>query len=104
MKKFKNLYQKITDLDNIKLAHHNARKNKTHRDDVKKVDADIEGFCKQMQDILVNHTYYKYYRRKMASYIGWFKHANCYSLLTKTIKHKELLDYLDIRKGNRTYA
>lgn len=36
MKKFKNLYQKITDLDNIKLAHHNARKNKTHRDDVKK--------------------------------------------------------------------
>lgn len=40
---------------------------------------------------------------KMASYIGWFKHANCYSLLNKTIKHKELLDYLDIRKGNRTY-
>jgi len=40
----------------------------------------------------------------MASYIAWFKHANCYSLLTKTIKHKELLDYLDIRKGNRTYA
>lgn len=38
MKKFKNLYQKITDLDNIKLAHHNARKNKTHRNDVKKVD------------------------------------------------------------------
>lgn len=32
----------------------------------------------------------------MASYIGWFKHANCYSLLNKTIKHKELLDYLDI--------
>ena len=41
MKKFKNLYQKITDLENIKLAHHNARKNKTHRDDVKKVDEDI---------------------------------------------------------------
>lgn len=57
MKKFKNLYQKITDLDNIKLAHHNARKNKTHRDDVKKVDADIERFCKQIQDMLVNHTY-----------------------------------------------
>lgn len=35
----------------------------------------------------------------MASYIGWFKHANCYSLLNKTIKHKELLDCLDIRKG-----
>ena len=57
MKKFKNLYQKITDLDNIKLAHHNARKNKTHRDDVKKVDADIERFCKQIHDMLVNHTY-----------------------------------------------
>ena len=57
MKKFKNLYQKITDLDNIKLAHHNARKNKTHRNDVKKVDADIERFCKQIQDMLINHTY-----------------------------------------------
>ena len=57
MKKFKNLYQKITDLENIKLAHHNARKNKTHRDDVKKVDEDIEGFCKQIQDMLINHTY-----------------------------------------------
>lgn len=57
MKKFKNLYQKITDLDNIILAHHNARKDKTNRDDVKLVDSDIEGFCKQIQQMLVNHTY-----------------------------------------------
>ena len=61
-------------------------------------------YCKKNAKLNKRSTNYKYYRRKMASYIGWFKHANCYSLLTKTIKHKELLDYLDIRKGNRTYA
>lgn len=60
-------------------------------------------YCKKNAKLNKRSTNYKYYRRKMASYIGWFKHANCYSLLTKTIKHKELLDYLDIRKGNRTY-
>ena len=60
-------------------------------------------YCKKSAKLNKRSTNYKYYRRKMASYIGWFKHANCYSLLNKTIKHKELLDYLDIRKGNRTY-
>lgn len=59
-------------------------------------------YCKKNAKLYKRSTNYKYYRRKMASYIGWFKHANCYSLLTKTIKHKELLDYLDMRKGNRT--
>ena len=60
-------------------------------------------YCKKNAKLNKRSTNYKYYRRKMASYIGWFKHANCYSLLNKTIKHKELLDYLDIRKGNKTY-
>ena len=60
-------------------------------------------YCKKNAKLNKRSTNYKYYKRKMASYIGWFKHANCYSLLNKTIKHKELLDYLDIRKGNRTY-
>ena len=57
MKKFRNLYQRITDLDNIMLAHHNARKDKTNRDDVKLIDSDIEGFCKQIQQMLITHTY-----------------------------------------------
>lgn len=60
-------------------------------------------YCKKNKKLLKIVTSYKYYRRKMASYIGWFKHANCYSLLVKTLKYKELLVYLDIRKGNRTY-
>ena len=39
------------------LAHHNARKDKTNRDDVKLIDSDIEGFCKQIQQMLITHTY-----------------------------------------------
>lgn len=59
-------------------------------------------YCRKNAKLIKKLTSYKYYRRKMASYLGWFKHANCYSLLIKTVKHKELLDYLDIHKGNRT--
>ena len=29
MKRYGNLFEKITDIDNIRLAHKNARKNKT---------------------------------------------------------------------------
>lgn len=59
-------------------------------------------YCIKNARLLKRSTNYKYYRRRMASYLGWFKHANCYTLLHKTIKYKELLHYLDIRKGNVT--
>ena len=38
MKRYGYLFEKITDIDNIKLAHKNARKKKTHYDEVKEVD------------------------------------------------------------------
>lgn len=57
MKKWRNLFDKIVDLDNIILAHHNARKNKTSRENVKKVDKDVIGHCKKIQEMLINETY-----------------------------------------------
>lgn len=59
-------------------------------------------FCKKNARLMKMDTNIRYYKRKMASYLGWFKAANCYSLLKKTLKYKELLDYIDIRKGNAT--
>lgn len=61
-----------------------------------------QNFCRKNAKLMKRTTNYKYYRRKMASFVGWFKHANCYNLLKKNSKYKELLDYLDIRKGNAT--
>lgn len=42
MKRVGNLYEKIYDMDNIRLAHKNARKGKRHYSEVKKVDKNPE--------------------------------------------------------------
>lgn len=61
-----------------------------------------KNYCRKNAILMMQQTNYKYYRRKIASYIGWFTHANCYNLLNKTLKYKELLEYLNMTKGNRT--
>jgi retron-type reverse transcriptase len=57
MKRYNGLFEKIVSLDNIILAHSNARKGKTNRSDVKKVDNDVIGYCTKIQEMLVNETY-----------------------------------------------
>lgn len=57
MKKWRNLFDKITDLNNIILAHHKARKNKTNRDDVRMVDKHTVEYCKNIQKMLMDETY-----------------------------------------------
>lgn len=57
MKRIGNLYHLIYDIDNIKLAHKNARKDKTHYSEVKKVDADIDYYCQQISDMLKDKTF-----------------------------------------------
>jgi hypothetical protein len=52
MKRIGNLYHKIYDIENIKLAHKNARKNKTHYTEVKEVDSNIEYYCQEISDML----------------------------------------------------
>ena len=57
MKRYNNIYEKIYNMDNLKLAHKNARKDKSFYKDVKMVDENPEYYLKQIQDMLINKTY-----------------------------------------------
>lgn len=57
MKRYGNLYSKIYDMDNLKLAHKNARKDKKFYREVKMVDSDEEFYLGQIHDMLKNETY-----------------------------------------------
>lgn len=57
MKRYGNLYEKIYDKDNLRLAHQNARKGKTHYKEVIDVDTNIEFYINNIHEMLVNETY-----------------------------------------------
>jgi len=57
MKRHGNLWVKIIDLENIKLAHRLARKGKSFYTEVKMVDSDIDKYCLQIQKMLANKTF-----------------------------------------------
>lgn len=57
MKRFGHLYEKIYDIENLRLAHINARKGKSHYKEVKMVNANVDKYLYQIQDMLKNKTY-----------------------------------------------
>lgn len=57
MKRYGNLYPKIYDMENLKLAHKNARKGKGWYKEVKLVNANEEYYLKKLQESLINKTY-----------------------------------------------
>lgn len=57
MKRYGNLWSKITDLDNIKLAHKQARRGKAFYSEVKMIDADVDLYAKQIQMMLLDKTF-----------------------------------------------
>ena len=57
MKRYGNLFHKIYDLENIKLAHKNARKGKTFYREVKMVDENIDKYSLEIQSMLMNKTF-----------------------------------------------
>ena len=57
MKRHGNLWEKIIDLENIKLAHRFARKGKLFYTEVKMVDNDIDKYCLEIQQMLINKTF-----------------------------------------------
>lgn len=57
MKRYGYLFEKITDINNIILAHKNARKKKTHYAEVKMVDADVLKYAAQIKHMLESGTY-----------------------------------------------
>ena len=71
------LYEAICDIENLKLAHRNARKGKGWYKEVKMVDANPDIHLLQLQDMLINKTY----------------HTSEYQTFTKTDGKKERLIY-----------
>jgi RNA-directed DNA polymerase len=57
MKRHGNLFGKIIDIDNLYLAHKNARKGKSYYSDVRMVDSDLEQYLWQLHDSLRDHTF-----------------------------------------------
>lgn len=57
MKRFNNLYSKVYDLDNIRLAHLNARKGKAHYKEVIQINSNPEYYFNLIQEMLKNKTF-----------------------------------------------
>ena len=57
MKRLNNLYSKIYDMNNLKLAHANAQRGKGWYKEVKMVNSNPEYYLKKLQDSLINKTY-----------------------------------------------
>lgn len=57
MKRYGNLWYLVTDIDNIKLAHLNARKGKTNYTEVQAVDRDPDKYAFELQQMLLDKTF-----------------------------------------------
>ena len=57
MKRYGYIYEKVYDYNNLKLAHKNARKGKAWYKEVKEVDANLDYYLIQLQNMLIWKTY-----------------------------------------------
>lgn len=57
MKRYGNLWHQITDLENIKFAHKQARRGKSFYSEVKMIDADIDHYAKEIQSALIGKSF-----------------------------------------------
>lgn len=57
MKRYGNLYHRIIDIDNLRLAHKNARKNKTKYKEIVEVDKDPEHYIQKLHKMLIEGSY-----------------------------------------------
>lgn len=57
MKRYGHLYEKVCDMDNMRLAHKNAKKGKSHYREVKMVDANPDLYLSALQYILIDKSF-----------------------------------------------
>lgn len=57
MKRYGNIFDKICEMDNLRLAHKNARKDKLFYKEVKMVDENPDKFLSEIREMLLNGTY-----------------------------------------------
>lgn len=125
MKRYGHLYEKIYDMENLKLAHQHAKKGKGWYAEVQMIDSDPDKYLKELQDMLINKTC-KDMKKKMVkirkkvesgnmmnysewcsinSYKGWTDYGNCFRLTQKYVE--PLIPYatkyyeLNVKKGGK---
>ena len=59
MKRYDHLYEKSYDLENLRKAHQHAKKGKGWYREVQEIDKDPDKYLKQIQEMLINHTFEK---------------------------------------------
>ena len=57
MKRYGHIFEKICSMENLQLAHKNARKDKTYYREVKMVDEDPDKYLGAIQDMLLKKEY-----------------------------------------------
>lgn len=57
MRRYGNIFEKIIDIDNIRLAHRKARRDKSHYVEVKMVDKNVDHYAREIQEMLIKETY-----------------------------------------------
>lgn len=57
MKRYGNLFEKIIDINNIKLAHKNAKIGKKDTEIIEEIDKNLSYYCNLIHDMLLNKTY-----------------------------------------------
>ncbi len=57
MKRYNNIFNKICDVDNLEMAHNNARRDKIFYKEVKMVDKNKKKYLTLIQEMLINKTY-----------------------------------------------
>ena len=57
MKRYNNLFAKIIDIDNIKLAHRNAKKGKAHYVEVQQIEGNPDKYIMEIHNRLANKTF-----------------------------------------------
>lgn len=58
MKRIGNLYEKIYDIENLRLAHKQARRGKSFYTEVKLIDKNEDEYLYRLQDMLIHKTYH----------------------------------------------
>lgn len=57
VKRYGNLWKDVVSMDNIKLAYTNARKGKTNRTEVRKIDQNPSYYLESIRQMLIHHTF-----------------------------------------------
>lgn len=57
MKRYNNIFPKIVEMDNLRLAYRNARKGKSYYEEVKIIDKNPDYYLEQIQQMLINGNY-----------------------------------------------